>query len=68
MKRLPIKALAALWVCKLTKLILRLLGRGGTTLPGQLALRICPTLLKMQDQNIDEQQEGATNEKKKASC
>lgn len=63
MKRLPIKALAALWVCKLTKLILRLLGRGGTTLPGQLALRICPTLLKMLAQDIDVTVVSGTNGK-----
>lgn len=34
----------AILITKITILILRLLGRGGTTLPGKLALKICPSL------------------------
>ena len=35
----------ALLACKITKSILRLLGRGGTALPGRAALRLCPDIL-----------------------
>ncbi len=35
----------AVFVCKLTRFLLRLLKRGGTALPGKLALRLCPNLL-----------------------
>ena len=37
--------LLAIICCKLLRLALRLLGRGGTALPGQVALRICPDML-----------------------
>ena len=36
---------AAVLACKSSKSLLRLLGRGGTTLPGRIALRLCPGLL-----------------------
>ena len=32
----------AILLCKLSRALLRLLGRGGTALPGTLALRLCP--------------------------
>ena len=35
----------AIICCKLIRLALRLLGRGGTALPGKVALRICPDML-----------------------
>lgn len=35
----------ALILCKLIRAALRVLGRGGTALPGKVALRICPDLL-----------------------
>ncbi|HBD86023.1 MAG TPA: DUF1727 domain-containing protein, partial [Clostridiales bacterium] len=35
----------ALILCKLIRLALRLLGRGGTALPGKAALKICPDML-----------------------
>ena len=38
------RALAALWAGKLTKLFLKLMGRGGTTLPGRVARGVCPRL------------------------
>lgn len=35
----------AIICCKLIRLALRVLGRGGTALPGKVALRICPDML-----------------------
>ena len=35
----------AVAACKLTRLALRLLKRGGTALPGKVALKLCPSLL-----------------------
>ncbi len=35
----------AIICCKLIRLALRLMGRGGTALPGKVALRICPDML-----------------------
>lgn len=35
----------AVLACKSSKSLLRLFGRGGTTLPGRIALRLCPGLL-----------------------
>lgn len=37
----------AIALCKLVKLILRVLGRGGTSLPGKIALRVYPELLRV---------------------
>lgn len=42
-KRLRI--LLAIVITKLSVFVLRLLNRGGTSLPGKIALKICPTLL-----------------------
>ena len=42
---MSIKQTAAIFACKAAKLALRVLGRGGTTLPGMIALRICPEIL-----------------------
>jgi UDP-N-acetylmuramyl tripeptide synthase len=41
---LPTQARLACAVCNIVRRALRLLGHGGTNLPGKLALRICPTL------------------------
>ena len=41
---LPLRARAACAVSNLTRKALHLLGRGGTNLPGALALRLCPDL------------------------
>ena len=41
---LPLRARLACAVCNAARRALRLLGHGGTNLPGKLALRICPTL------------------------
>ena len=35
----------AILLCKLSRALLRLLGRGGTALPGSLALRLCPDVV-----------------------
>ena len=35
----------AILLCKLVRLVLRLAGRGGTALPGKIALRVCPDML-----------------------
>lgn len=39
------KAFFALLCCRLARFALRLFGRGGTAVPGNLALRICPDIL-----------------------
>ena len=36
----------AIAMCKLSRWLLRLIGRGGTNLPGKIAVRICPDLLR----------------------
>ena len=40
-----VRFFAALWVCKGIRLALRLLKRGGTTLPGKAAYKLCPDIL-----------------------
>ena len=40
-----IMKILAIIACKLTRFALRILGRGGTALPGRVALRLCPNLL-----------------------
>lgn len=42
---MSIKVTAAVCACKLSQWGLRILGRGGTTLPGKIALKLCPELL-----------------------
>lgn len=39
------KLFLALIICKSTRFLLRLFKRGGTALPGKLALRVCPDML-----------------------
>lgn len=39
------KAILAIALCKLLRAISRLLGRGGTAMPGRWALKLCPDLL-----------------------
>ena len=43
--RLGARGLLALWACRITRALLRLFRRGGTALPGKVALKICPALL-----------------------
>ncbi len=39
------KVFFAVLACKLSRFLIRLLGRGGTDLPGRVALKLCPGLL-----------------------
>ena len=39
------RMILAIFICKFSRLCLRMLGRGGTNLPGKLALKCCPNLL-----------------------
>ena len=39
-------------VCKATHCLLRLINKGGTALPGVLALKICPDILKWASENV----------------
>ena len=39
------RVVAAQILCRLSSVILRVLGRGGTNMPGRIALRVCPDLL-----------------------
>ena len=40
-----IRIVLAVFVCKLSRAVIRLLGRGGTAFPGRIALKICPDVL-----------------------
>ena len=40
-----IRIILAVLVCKLSRALIRLLGRGGTAFPGRMALKICPDVL-----------------------
>ena len=42
---MKIKVFFSILCCKLTRSILRLLGRGGTAFPGRVALKLCPDVL-----------------------
>ena len=42
----------AILLCKLSRAALRVLGRGGTALPGTLALRVCPDIVARLARNI----------------
>lgn len=43
---MKIKVFLAVTACKLSIKLLRLVGRGGTAIPGKIAIRICPDLLQ----------------------
>lgn len=43
---MSVRTTTAIIASKITKNLLRLIGRGGTTLPGRVALKICPDLLR----------------------
>ncbi|MDR0490189.1 MAG: MurT ligase domain-containing protein [Oscillospiraceae bacterium] len=43
---MKLKIIFAIFACKLTRFVLRVFRRGGTALPGQVAVRICPDLLR----------------------
>ena len=42
---MKLKVFLAVSACKLSVRILRLIGRGGTAIPGKIAIKICPNLL-----------------------
>ena len=42
---MKLRIVLAVLACKLCRVMLRLLGRGGTDLPGRVALKLCPNLL-----------------------
>lgn len=46
------RAFIAIAVCKLLRLLSRLLHRGGTAMPGRFALKICPNLLSILAANV----------------
>lgn len=43
----------ALVLCKLTRFILRVMGRGGTALPGKIALAVCPDMLRLLSRQVE---------------
>ena len=43
--RISFRAVLAIWVCKLLRMVSRLLHRGGTAMPGRIAQKLCPDLL-----------------------
>ncbi|MBR0040031.1 MAG: DUF1727 domain-containing protein [Oscillospiraceae bacterium] len=47
-----LKAILAIALCKLLRLLSRLLGRGGTAMPGRWALKLCPDLLARLSKNV----------------
>ena len=47
-----IRIFFAVLVCKLSRAIIRLLGRGGTAFPGRMALKICPDVLAALSQGV----------------
>jgi UDP-N-acetylmuramyl tripeptide synthase len=50
MKKL--KAALSILACRLVRFGLRMLGRGGTALPGKVALKICPDILQVLARNV----------------
>ena len=44
---MKLKAIFAIILCKLLRLLSRLLHRGGTAMPGRWALKLCPNLLEL---------------------
>ena len=47
-----IRIFIAVLVCKLSRAVIRLLGRGGTAFPGRMALKICPDVLAALSQGV----------------
>lgn len=48
-----LKVTAAIAACKLVRLTARILKKGGTAKPGEIALKICPKLLSVVSQGVD---------------
>ncbi|MCQ2420380.1 MAG: MurT ligase domain-containing protein [Clostridia bacterium] len=49
---MKLKVMLAVAACKCSRFAIRLLGRGGTDLPGRIALKICPNLLGELAKNV----------------
>lgn len=49
---MKIKIFFAVLMCKLARMAIRLLGRGGTAFPGRVALKICPEILGVVSRNV----------------
>ncbi len=49
---MKLRAVIAIIACKMTKFLLRLLKKGGTTLPGKVAVKICPNLLGLLSKDV----------------
>ena len=49
---MSVRAFLAICLCKLLRLLSRLLHRGGTAMPGQWALKVCPDLLSILARNV----------------
>ena len=49
---MKIKVMCAVAVCKLLRLVSRILHKGGTAMPGRYALKICPELLSIVSANV----------------
>ena len=47
-----LRAIAAILLCKLLRAVSRLLHRGGTAMPGRIALKLCPDLLSRLAKNV----------------
>ena len=50
---MKLNVIPAVAACKLTRLALRLLRRGGTALPGKVAMRLCPELLGVLSRGVN---------------
>ena len=49
---MKLKVFFAVLACKLSRVAIRLLGRGGTDFPGRIALKLCPNLLGELAKNV----------------
>ncbi len=49
---ISLRAIAAVMICKILRLLSRCLHRGGTAMPGRVALKICPDLLRILSKNV----------------
>ncbi len=49
-----IRLILAVWACKLGILASRMLGKKGTSMPGQLAMKICPNILTLLSRQVKE--------------
>ena len=50
---IKIRVFLACLLCRVMRAALRLLGRGGTALPGKAALKVCPSLLQELGKNVE---------------